>query len=179
VWEIRFLYPAPVPPRRASCTVGLRYLENGRISPGQGSLCGERNRLVKRTLTLCSALPTTIPFQLDRWSVFGLGEVHGPQAKASVTGALAVQNRIVFVRPPRRKSCGFTRSSLPVTSSCTGRPPSTPPDVICTATYYDAWLSLSRTALCGTHSRMREPMLRRARFEYMYALKARGRQGCP
>ncbi|HVU22922.1 MAG TPA: glycerol-3-phosphate dehydrogenase/oxidase [Opitutus sp.] len=121
---------------------GLRYLENGEFRLVRESL-RERDRLLRLAPHAVRPLPTTIPI-FHRWSGFGnaLRRFLGIQTPPAARGAVLVKIGLTFydlftarrrVLPTHR----FTsrRAALRLR-------PQLRPDILCTATYHDAQVSL-------------------------------------
>lgn len=137
---------------------GLRYLENGEFRLVRESL-RERDRLLRLAPHAVRPLPTTIPI-FSRWSGFGnaVKRFFGLTTPPSKRGAALVKIGLTFYDL-------FTarRHVLP-THHFAGREealqlrPELHPDIVCTATYHDAQVSLpERLCLeliadgCGAH----------------------------
>ena len=126
---------------------GLRYLENGEFRLVKESL-RERNRLLKNAPHYVRPLPTTIPiFNWTDGLFSALGKFLGFRVPPQRPRSLAVQNWIVLVRPLRRRSSGFTHSSVQVSPCFPGLAPSAPPGDRLHGNLLRCLDQLSRTAL--------------------------------
>lgn len=120
---------------------GLRYLENGEFDLVKESLA-ERDALLRNAPHYVQPLPTTIPItSLLSGTLNAAASFLGWSGKPSRRGALPIKlglglydwvtrcNRVL----PRHQfhSAGSTRRARPALT----------PDLLCSATYYDAWIS--------------------------------------
>jgi len=121
---------------------GLRYLENGEFRLVRESL-HERNRLLKNASHAVKPLPTTIPI-FSRWSGFtnALGKFIRLTDRPSQRGAalikigLTLYDLLTWRKRVLPRHC-FTRRAAALAER-----PALHPDIVCTATYYDAWIPL-------------------------------------
>jgi glycerol-3-phosphate dehydrogenase len=120
---------------------GLRYLENGEFRLVKEAL-RERNRLLKNAPHYVRPLPTTIPIFSWADGLFSaLGKFLGFRVPPSDRGALLFAIGLSLydflagkqaVLPPHR----FESRELSLAAR-----PQLHPDIVCTAIYYDAWIS--------------------------------------
>jgi len=120
---------------------GLRYLENGEFRLVRESL-RERNRLLKNASHYVRPLPTTIPiFSWTEGLLSAPARFLGLNLPRRGRGALLCKIGLSLydllagehqVLPPHRFKS--RRASL-------AERPHLPPEIVCTATYYDAWIS--------------------------------------
>jgi glycerol-3-phosphate dehydrogenase len=121
---------------------GLRYLENGEFRLVRESL-HERNRLLKNAPHAVKPLPTTIPI-FTRWSGFANAatKFFDRNSKPSKRGAALVKLGLTLY------DLFTARDRVLPTHTFTGRSaalrnrPLLHPGILCTATYYDAWIPL-------------------------------------
>jgi glycerol-3-phosphate dehydrogenase len=121
---------------------GLRYLENGEFRLVRESL-HERNRLLKNAPHAVKPLPTTIPI-FSRWSGFAnaTAKFFDRTSKPSKRGAALVKIGLSLY------DLFTVRDRVLPTHSFAGRTaalrtrPLLHPGIVCTATYYDAWIPL-------------------------------------
>ena len=121
---------------------GLRYLENGEFRLVRESL-QERNRLLKNAPHAIKPLPTTIPI-FFRWSGFAnaTAKFFDRSAKPSKRGSALVKIGLTLY------DLFTARDRVLPTHTFTGRAaalrarPLLHPGIVCTATYYDAWIPL-------------------------------------
>jgi glycerol-3-phosphate dehydrogenase len=121
---------------------GLRYLENGEFRLVRESL-HERNRLLKNAPHAVKPLPTTIPI-FSRWSGFAnaTAKFFDRTSKPSKRGAALVKIGLTLY------DLFTARDRVLPTHSYAGRAaalrtrPLLHPGIVCTATYYDAWIPL-------------------------------------
>jgi glycerol-3-phosphate dehydrogenase len=117
---------------------GLRYLENAELRLVRESL-RERNRLLRNAPHYVKPLPTTIPiFNWTSGMVPAVKNLLGWPAKPGNRGALLIKTGLTLYdflagrkSPMPRHRFRFRRASLALR-------PALNPEVICTATYYDA-----------------------------------------
>ena len=116
---------------------GLRYLENAEFRLVHEAL-GERNRLLRNAPHYVKPLPTTIP--ITSWTagiVAGIRNLLNWPTKPGNRGALIIKTGLTLYdllagkSPMPRHRFRFRRAALALR-------PALNPDVICTATYYDA-----------------------------------------
>ncbi len=120
---------------------GLRYLENGEFRLVKESL-RERNRLLLNAPHYVKPLPTTIPiFSWTDGLFSALGKFLGLSSRPSNRGALLVKIGLSLY-----DLLSGSQSPLPAhqfnsrRASLAARP-ELDPEIVCTATYYDAWIS--------------------------------------
>jgi len=121
---------------------GLRYMENGEFRLVRESL-RERNRLLKNAPHAVKPLPTTIPI-FSRWSgfanvfsgSFGNSPRPAPRGKALIKAGLMLYD--LFAGSDNVLPHHYLTSR----ESALKIRPSLNPDVLCTATYFDAWVAL-------------------------------------
>lgn len=121
---------------------GLRYLENGEFGLVRESL-RERDRLLRLAPHAVRPLPTTIPI-FSRWSGFGnaLKRFFGLTTPPSTRGAALIKiglslYDILTIRRRVLPTHHFTSRQKALQ-----RRPDLHPDIVCTATYHDAQVSL-------------------------------------
>ncbi len=121
---------------------GLRYLEYGEFRLVKESVT-ERNRLLRNAPHYVFPLPTTIPIG-SRFT--GLGHILAkclgirtkrPLRRGSTVVKLGLALYDWFSRPTRV----MPKHSFASKSAALARRPALTPDIACTATYYDAWIS--------------------------------------
>ena len=121
---------------------GLRYLEFGQFRLVREAL-RERNLLLQNAPHYVHPLPTTIPVRfwfsgsiscLKRF--FGLGSY-----RPADRGALLIKLGLTFYDLFTGKSRAMPRHRFASRKKSLERRPTLPRDILCTATYYDAWVS--------------------------------------
>lgn len=121
---------------------GLRYLEFGEFRLVQESL-KERNLLLKNAPHYVKPLPTTIPVLTWTSGIAScIGNFLGiPITRPSRRGALMIKAGLVLYDVFTRKNIGLPRHQFKSKRLSLTRRPALNPKIICTATYYDAWIS--------------------------------------
>jgi glycerol-3-phosphate dehydrogenase len=121
---------------------GLRYLENGELALVRESLL-ERNRLLKNAPHAVKPLPTTIPI-FYRWSGFGnvLGKFFRENPRPSRRGAALIKIGLTLYDLFAGRDRVLPRHYFVSRSKALSSRPGLNPAIICTATYYDAWVAL-------------------------------------
>jgi glycerol-3-phosphate dehydrogenase len=120
---------------------GLRYLENGEFRLVQESL-RERDLLLQNAPHYVHPLPTTIP--IFHWAA---GLVNGARTflrlpgRPSSRGALVVKIGLTLYDLFTRKQRHLPFHSFQSREQALALRPQLNPRIICTATYYDAWIS--------------------------------------
>jgi glycerol-3-phosphate dehydrogenase len=158
---------------------GLRYLENAEFRLVRESL-RERNRLLRNAPHYVKPLPTTIPiFSWTSGIVPAIRNLLGWPAKPGNRGALLIKTGLMLYdflagreSPLPRHRFRFRRAALALR-------PALNPEVICTATYYDAKITYPERLVPGTGSGRRSRVFRRARAELRPACERRGRRRRP
>ncbi|MBZ0280397.1 MAG: glycerol-3-phosphate dehydrogenase/oxidase [Anaerolineae bacterium] len=120
---------------------GLRYLENGEFRLVKESLA-ERNRLLKNAPHYVQPLPTTIP--LFNWSsgLIAAGfNFLGRRSKPSNRGALLIKAGLSMYDFYTRKQSVMPEHSFTSRHKSLAARPLLNKKIVCTATYYDAWIS--------------------------------------
>ncbi|MCX5771917.1 MAG: glycerol-3-phosphate dehydrogenase/oxidase [Candidatus Hydrogenedentes bacterium] len=121
---------------------GLRYLEYGEFRLVREAL-RERNLLLQNAPHYVHPLPTTIPIRywfsgsiscIKRF--FGLGG-----DRPADRGAVLIKLGLMFYDLVTGKSRQMPRHRFTSRKKSLQRRPSLPTDILCTATYYDAWVS--------------------------------------
>jgi len=121
---------------------GLRYLENGEIALVRESL-RERNHLLKNAPHAVKPLPTTIPI-FSRWSGFGnvLQKFIRDRPRPSRRGALLIRVGLTLYDLFDRRNRVMPRHYFASRAAALQSRPGLNPAILCTATYYDAWVAL-------------------------------------
>jgi glycerol-3-phosphate dehydrogenase len=121
---------------------GLRYLENGEFRLVREALY-ERNLLLENAPHYVHPLPTTVP--IFRWLS---GIFNAPlkfvrlRDRPGERGALVIKIGLLFYDWFARKRQTMPRHRFSLRKSSLRHFPKLNPDVICTATYHDAWMSM-------------------------------------
>jgi glycerol-3-phosphate dehydrogenase len=121
---------------------GLRYLEFGEFRLVRESL-QDRNLLLQNAPHYVFPLPTTIP--IFSWFAGAISSARrflrlgGPRSIRR--GAIMVSLGLMFYDFFTRNSRLMPRHSLTSRSKALARRPHLHPDIVCTAMYYDAWIS--------------------------------------
>jgi glycerol-3-phosphate dehydrogenase len=120
---------------------GLRYLENGEFDLVRESLC-ERDALLANAPHMVRPLPTTIPVT----SIFsgllnGTASFLGLSRQPSSRGAAAIKIGLSMYDWVTRKRRALPRHTFRGRVSTLQLWPKLNPDLRCSATYYDAWIS--------------------------------------
>jgi len=120
---------------------GVRYLENGEFRLVKEAL-RERNRLVKNAPHYVRSLPTTIPIFDWAGGLFSaLGKFVGLRVQSCVTGALPFKIGLSLYDLIARNHGVLPAHHFQSRRVSLAARPQLPPNIICTATYYDALLS--------------------------------------
>lgn len=126
---------------------GLRYLENGEFRLVREALL-ERNRLLRNAPHHVKPLPTTMPL-FRRFSGLLNAPLNflGLARRPSARGALVVRVGLLVYDWFTRKGRALPTHRFEGREAALRRRPALNPDVLCTATWYDAWLA-SPERLC-------------------------------
>jgi glycerol-3-phosphate dehydrogenase len=117
---------------------GLRYLENAEFRLVRESL-RERNRLLANAPHYVKPLPTTIPiFNWTSGFLPAIRNLLGWPAKPGNRGALLIKTGLVLYDFLAGRKSPLPRHRFRVRRVALGLRPALNPEVICTATYYDA-----------------------------------------
>lgn len=121
---------------------GLRYLENGEFRLVRESL-RERNRLLKNAPHAVKPLPTTIPI-FSRWSGFAnaTAKFFDRTSKPSKRGAALVKIGLTLYDLFTARDRVLPTHSFAGRAAALRTRPLLHPGIVCTATYYDAWIPL-------------------------------------
>lgn len=121
---------------------GLRYLENGEFRLVRESL-RERDRLLRLAPHAVRPLPTTIPV-FHRWSGFGnaLRRFLGRETPPTTRGAILIKLGLAFYDLFTARRRVLPRHHFTRRSAALRLRPQLRPDILCTATYHDAQVSL-------------------------------------
>jgi glycerol-3-phosphate dehydrogenase len=121
---------------------GLRYLENGEFRLVRESL-RERNRLLKNAPHAVKPLPTTIPI-FSRWSGFAnaTAKFFARSAKPAKRGAALVKIGLSLYDLFTARDRVLPLHSFAGRTAALRTRPMLHPKIVCTATYYDAWIPL-------------------------------------
>ena len=121
---------------------GLRYLENGEFRLVRESL-HERNRLLKNAPHAVKPLPTTIPI-FSRWSGFAnaTAKFFDRTSKPSKRGSALVKIGLTLYDLFTARDRVLPTHSFAGRSAALRTRPLLHPGIVCTATYYDAWIPL-------------------------------------
>ena len=121
---------------------GLRYLENGEFRLVRESL-HERNRLLKNAPHAVKPLPTTIPI-FSRWSGFAnaTAKFFDRTSKPSKRGAALVKIGLSLYDLFTARDRVLPTHSFASRTAALRTRPLLHPGIVCTATYYDAWIPL-------------------------------------
>ena len=119
---------------------GLRYLENGEFRLVRESL-RERNRLLKNAPHAVKPLPTTIPI-FSRWSGFAnaTAKFFDRTSKPSRRGAALVKIGLSLYDLFTARDRVLPTHSFADRAAALRTRPLLHPGIVCTATYYDAWI---------------------------------------
>ncbi|MBX3062174.1 MAG: glycerol-3-phosphate dehydrogenase/oxidase [Anaerolineae bacterium] len=121
---------------------GLRYLENGEFRLVRESLT-ERNNLLKNAPHAVSPLPTTIPiFSWTSGFVNGALRFLRLSNRSTKRGALLVKTGLTMYDFLTRKQRLMPSHSLTGKRAALAQRPFLNPDIVCTATYFDAQIYL-------------------------------------
>ena len=121
---------------------GLRYLENGEFRLVRESL-HERNRLLKNASHAVKPRPTTIPI-FSRWSGFAnaTAKFFDRTSKPSKRGAALVKIGLSLYDLFTARDRVLPTHSFAGRAAALRTRPLLHPGIVCTATYYDAWIPL-------------------------------------
>ena len=121
---------------------GLRYLENGEFRLVRESI-HERNRLLKNAPHAVKPLPTTIPI-FSRWSGFAnaTAKFFDRTSKPSKRGAALVKIGLSLYDLFTARDRVLPTHSFASRTAALRTRPLLHPGIVCTATYYDAWIPL-------------------------------------
>lgn len=120
---------------------GLRYLENGEFRLVKESLA-ERNRLLKNAPHYVQPLPTTIPVFTWSSGLISAGlKFLGLRSKPSNRGALLIKAGLSLYDFYTRKSSAMPKHHFTSRGKSLTERPLLNKEIVCTATYYDAWVS--------------------------------------
>jgi len=121
---------------------GLRYLENGEFRLVRESI-HERNRLLKNAPHAVKPLPTTIPI-FSRWSGFAnaTAKFFDRTSKPSKRGAALVKIGLTLYDLFTARDRVLPTHSFAGRAAALRARPLLHPGIVCTATYYDAWIPL-------------------------------------
>ncbi len=120
---------------------GLRYLENGEFRLVKESLA-ERNRLLKNAPHYVQPLPTTIPvFSWSSGLMSAMFNFLGLRSKPSNRGALLIKAGLSMYDFYTRKQGVMPKHSFTSRDKSLAERPLLNKKIVCTATYYDAWIS--------------------------------------
>jgi glycerol-3-phosphate dehydrogenase len=122
---------------------GLRYLEFGEFRLVRESL-KDRNLLLRNARHYVHPLPTTIPIFRRFSGVFGAIRkfLHlGAGKRPPCRGSLIVKMGLTFYDILTRKNRVMPKHKFTSRAKSLATRPMLPKDIVCTATYYDAWVS--------------------------------------
>ncbi len=121
---------------------GLRYLENGEFHLVREAL-HERNRLLKNAPHAVKPLPTTIPI-FSRWSGFANAaqKFFGTNESPSKRGAALIKVGLMLYDLFAGRDRVLPRHKFASRAAALRKRPQLHPGIVCTATYYDAWVAL-------------------------------------
>lgn len=120
---------------------GLRYLENGEFRLVKESLA-ERNRLLKNAPHYVQPLPTTIPVFTWSSGLISAGlKFLGLRSKPSNRGALLIKAGLSLYDFYTWKSSAMPKHHFTSRGKSLAERPLLNKEIVCTATYYDAWVS--------------------------------------
>jgi glycerol-3-phosphate dehydrogenase len=121
---------------------GLRYLENGEFRLVRESL-HERNRLLLHAPHAVKPLPTTIPI-FSRWSGFSnaIGKFLGARSRPAKRGAWLIRIGLTLYDLFSGRDRVLPRHVFTSRKKALAERPLLDPAIVCTATYYDAWIPL-------------------------------------
>jgi glycerol-3-phosphate dehydrogenase len=120
---------------------GLRYLENGEFRLVREAL-HERDRLLVNAPHAVFPLPTTIPIT-KRWSGIGnsIAKFFGLRTRPAERGSLIVKLGLTFYDCLTWRSRRLPSHRFMSRTQALQLRPALRPDIIATATYYDAWVA--------------------------------------
>lgn len=119
---------------------GIRYLENGEFRLVREAL-HERNRLLQNAPHYAKPLPTTIP--IFRWFS---GMLNAPlkflqlQDKPAERGAAVIKAGLIMYDLYTRENRATPTHDFMLKKTSLQKYPKLNPEIVCTATYYDAWM---------------------------------------
>lgn len=120
---------------------GLRYLENGEFRLVRESLA-ERNRLLQNAPHYVRPLPTTIPiFNWTQGLIAAAGKFLGIGSAPANRGAALVKIGLTLYDLFTRRQQVMPAHRFYSHQQSLTRHPRLNPEIVCTATYYDAWIS--------------------------------------
>ena len=120
---------------------GLRYLENGEFRLVRESL-RERNRLLKNAPHYVRPLPTTIPiFSWTKGLFSAPARFLGLNVRPSDRGTLLIKIGLTLYDLLAGKQAGLPAHRFKSRHASLAARPQLPPEIVCTATYYDASIS--------------------------------------
>jgi glycerol-3-phosphate dehydrogenase len=121
---------------------GLRYLENGEFRLVRESL-RERDRLLRLAPHAVTPLPTTIPI-FSRWSGFAnaTAKFFNRTSKPSKRGAALVKIGLTLYDLFTARDRVLPTHAFAGRAAALRTRPLLHPGIVCTATYYDAWIPL-------------------------------------
>ena len=120
---------------------GLRYLENGEFRLVRESL-RERNRLLENAPHYVRPLPTTIPiFSWTEGMLLAPARFFGLKAWPSGRGALLCKIGLSLYDLLAGEKSVLPAHQFKSRQASLAERPQLHPDILCTATYYDAWIS--------------------------------------
>jgi glycerol-3-phosphate dehydrogenase len=121
---------------------GLRYLENGEFRLVREAL-RERNRLLKHAAHAVKPLATTIPI-FSRWSGFAnaIKKFVARNDRPSKRGAALIKTGLTLYDIFAGRDRVLPRHKFSSRATALRRRPQLHPGIVCTATYYDAWVAL-------------------------------------
>ncbi|MSU72686.1 MAG: glycerol-3-phosphate dehydrogenase/oxidase [Opitutus sp.] len=121
---------------------GLRYLENGEFRLVRESL-HERNRLLHHAPHAVKPLPTTIPI-FSRWSGLSnaLEKFLGRTSRPAKRGAFLIKIGLTLYEWFSGRDQILPRHAFTRRAEALRQRPLLHPGIVCTATYYDAWIPL-------------------------------------
>lgn len=121
---------------------GLRYLENGEFRLVRESL-HERNRLLKNAPHAVKPLPTTIPI-FSRWSGFAnaTAKFFRRSARPARRGAALIKVGLSLYDLLTARDRVLPTHTFADREAALRARPQLHPEIVCTATYYDAWIPL-------------------------------------
>lgn len=153
---------------------GLRYLENGEFRLVKEALT-ERNRLLQNAPHQVKPLPTTIP--IFNWFS---GILNAPlkflnlRDKPSNRGAVVIKLGLTLYDVFTMGQQTLPRHTFTSRANSLAKRPGLNPDIICTATYYDAWMPYPER-ICIEMIQDAEAMSPQARaLNYVSAVDAEG-----
>ncbi|MBZ0293799.1 MAG: glycerol-3-phosphate dehydrogenase/oxidase [Anaerolineae bacterium] len=120
---------------------GLRYLENGEFRLVRESLT-ERNRLLQNAPHYIRPLPTTIPiFNWSHGIIAAARKFFGSYSEPYNRGAVLIKVGLTLYDLFTRQQRLMPTHQFHSYQQSLARHPRLNPEIVCTATYYDAWIS--------------------------------------